>query len=365
MTAEQPSRGRREPSRGRIEPSSGPDEPSGARAAADRTPVAILGSGNIGTDLLLKLLRSPILEPVLVAGIDPSSDGLALARARGVATVSDGIDGLLREAPGARIAFDATSARAHIRQAAALAEAGILSVDLTPAARGPYVVPPVNLGEHLDAPDVNLISCGGQATVPIVAAASRVGPVEYAEIVSTVASRSAGPGTRQNIDEFTETTASALVRVGGARHGKAIIILNPAEPPLMMANTIHMRIPAAQDQRNAIAASLREMVVTVAGYVPGYRLRADPVFEGDRVSVYVEVAGAGDYLPTYAGNLDIMTAAAVATGEQMAAALRARSLPTGSSTAGSSSAGSSPAGPPGAAARVGSERLAEVREPAA
>ena len=285
---------------------------------AERVPVAILGSGNIGTDLLLKLLRSPVLQPVIVAGIDPASEGLAIARSHGVATVSDGIDGLLREQSGVRIVFDATSARAHVRHAPVLKEAGVVAIDLTPAARGPYVVPVVNLGAHASSPNVNLISCGGQATVPIVAAAAQVAAVEYAEIVSTIASKSAGPGTRQNIDEFTETTAAGLVSVGGAASGKAIIILNPAEPPILMTNTIHMRIPAAAERRDDLHASLLAMVDDVASYVPGYRLRADPVFDGERVSVYVEVTGAGDYLPVYAGNLDIMTAAAVATGERLA-----------------------------------------------
>jgi acetaldehyde dehydrogenase len=288
-----------------------------------RVEVAILGSGNIGTDLLFKMCRSDVLLPVLMAGIDPYSEGLALAREMGVRTTSDGIDGILREAPGVRIVFDATSAKAHVRHARMLAEAGIIAVDLTPAARGPYVVPAVNLGEHLQAGNVNLVSCGGQATVPIVAAAARVTEVEYAEIVSTIASRSAGPGTRQNIDEFTVTTAAGLVRVGGAKRGKAIIILNPAEPPIMMVNTVHMRVPAAQERRDELRASILEMVREVSGYVPGYRLRADPVFDGERVSVFLEVSGAGDYLPKYAGNLDIMTAAAVATGEQLARHLAA------------------------------------------
>jgi acetaldehyde dehydrogenase len=283
-----------------------------------RVPVGILGSGNIGTDLLLKLLRSPVLEPVIVAGIDPASDGLAIARSHGVATVSDGIDGLLREAPQLRMVFDATSARSHVRHAPVLERAGVIAIDLTPAARGPYVVPVVNLGAHSSAPNVNLISCGGQATVPVVAAAARVAPVEYAEIVSTIASKSAGPGTRQNIDEFTETTAAGLVSVGGAASGKAIIILNPAEPPILMTNTVHMRIPAAGEKEAELRASLLAMVAEVASYVPGYRLRADPVFDGNRVSVFLEVTGAGDYLPVYAGNLDIMTAAAVATGERLA-----------------------------------------------
>ena len=283
-----------------------------------RMPVAVLGSGNIGTDLLYKLCRSAVLEPMLVAGIDASSEGLALARSMGVATVSDGIDGLLREVPQARIVFDATSAKAHVRHAKALAEAGIVAIDLTPAARGPYVVPVVNLDEHADAPNVNLVSCGGQATVPMVAAVSRITDVTYAEIVSTIASKSAGPGTRQNIDEFTETTAAGLVRVGGAARGKAIIILNPADPPIMMVNTVHMRVPDAQERQAEIERSIHQMAEEVASYVPGYRLRADPVFDGDRVSVFLEVAGAGDYLPKFAGNLDIMTAAAVATAERLA-----------------------------------------------
>ena len=285
---------------------------------SERVPVGILGSGNIGTDLLYKLRRSPTLEPVMVAGIDPYSEGLALARELGVGTVSDGIDGLLREGGDVRLVFDATSAKAHVRHAHALADAKIVAIDLTPAARGPYVVPPVNLGEHLDAGNVNLVSCGGQATVPMVAAAARVTDVTYAEIVSTIASASAGPGTRQNIDEFTETTAAGLVRVGGAQSGKAIIILNPADPPIMMVNTVHMRVPLAEEKRDELHASIVKMVGEVASYVPGYRLRADPVFDGERVSVFLEVAGAGDYLPKYAGNLDIMTAAAVATGERLA-----------------------------------------------
>ncbi len=288
------------------------------RVMNGRVPVAILGSGNIGTDLLYKLRRSPTLEPVMVAGIDPYSEGLALARELGVPTVSDGIDGLLREAGDVRLVFDATSAKAHVRHAHALADAKIVAIDLTPAARGPYVVPPVNLGEHLDAANVNLVSCGGQATVPMVAAAARVTDVSYAEIVSTIASASAGPGTRQNIDEFTETTAAGLVRVGGARRGKAIIILTPADPPIMMVNTVHMRIPLAEEKREELQRSILAMVEEVATYVPGYRLRAAPVFDGERVSVFLEVAGAGDYLPKYAGNLDIMTAAAVATGERLA-----------------------------------------------
>jgi acetaldehyde dehydrogenase (acetylating) len=291
-------------------------------ALGGRLPVAILGSGNIGTDLLYKLRRSTTLEPVMVAGIDPYSEGLALARELGVGTVSDGIDGLLREAGDVLLVFDATSARAHVRHAHALAEAKIVAIDLTPAARGPYVVPPVNLGEHLDAKNVNLVSCGGQATIPVVAAINKVQPVKYAEIVATIASLSAGPGTRQNIDEFTQTTAAGLVEMGGAKRGKAIIVLNPAEPPILMRNTVYAMVD--QPDAAAISKSIDEMVRTVSSYVPGYRLRAEPLYDGNKVTVFVEVEGAGDYLPTYSGNLDIMTAAAVKVGEEFAKHLLAK-----------------------------------------
>ncbi|MEW6471033.1 MAG: acetaldehyde dehydrogenase (acetylating) [Actinomycetota bacterium] len=277
----------------------------------------ILGSGNIGTDLLAKLLRSDVLEVVGMAGIDPDSDGLARARAAGVETSAAGIDWVVDHAPAGAIVFDATSAAAHRTHAPRLAEAGLQSVDLTPAHLGPTVVPVVNLADHVDAPDVNLITCGGQATIPIVHAVARVTPVPYAEIVSAVASVSAGPGTRQNIDEFTEATARGLEEIGGAERGKAIIILNPADPPILMRNTVFCELPAEAD-RDAVAASIAAMVDEVAAYVPGYRLTTSPVFEEDRVAVFLEVAGAGDYLPTYAGNLDIMTAAATRVGEELA-----------------------------------------------
>lgn len=287
--------------------------------------VAILGSGNIGTDLMYKILKHAAhMELVLVAGIDPQSEGLARARSLGIETSTDGIRAVL-EHPEVRIVFDATSARAHLRHARALREAGKVAVDLTPAAVGPYVVPPVNFGQHLDAPNVNLITCGGQATIPLVHAVARVTPVLYAEIVSTVASRSAGPGTRQNIDEFTFTTARGLEAIGGARHGKAIIILNPAEPPIMMRNTLYVVPEADEVDEEAVNRSLEAMVAEVQQYVPGYRLKP-PVYDrrltpwGEKpvVVLLLLVEGAGDFLPTYAGNLDIMTAAALRVGELFA-----------------------------------------------
>ena len=287
--------------------------------------VAILGSGNIGTDLMYKILKHAAhMELVLVAGIDPQSEGLARARSLGIETSTDGIRAVLAH-PEVRIVFDATSARAHLRHARALREAGKVAVDLTPAAVGPYVVPPVNFGQHLDAPNVNLITCGGQATIPLVHAVARVTPVLYAEIVSTVASRSAGPGTRQNIDEFTFTTARGLEAIGGARHGKAIIILNPAEPPIMMRNTLYVVPEADEVDEEAVNRSLEAMVAEVQQYVPGYRLKP-PVYDrrltpwGEKpvVVLLLLVEGAGDFLPTYAGNLDIMTAAALRVGELFA-----------------------------------------------
>lgn len=287
-----------------------------------RVKAAILGSGNIGTDLLYKALRSEVIEPAWMVGIDPASDGLARARALGVRTTADGLDGLLPHIDDVKLVFDATSAYAHIHMWRRLQEHDVRVVDLTPAAVGPYCIPPVNLGEHLDSGvrNVNMVTCGGQATVPIVAAVSRVQEVEYAEIVATVASRSAGPGTRNNIDEFTRTTAGAVVELGGARRGKAIIILNPAEPPLIMRDTIHC-LTAGEPDAEAITASIRAMVREVQRYVPGYTLR-NVVFEGRRVTTFVEVEGLGDYLPPYAGNLDIMTAAALRTGEVWAERLR-------------------------------------------
>ncbi|MEV7230382.1 acetaldehyde dehydrogenase (acetylating) [Polymorphospora sp. NPDC051019] len=300
------------------------------------TGVAVIGSGNIGTDLMIKVLRlSESLRMVAMVGIDPDSDGLARARRLGVATTAEGIDGLLAmpEFADVEVVFDATSAGAHKRHAELLRERGRLVVDLTPAAVGPYVIPPVNLDEHLGEPNVNMVTCGGQATVPIVAAVGRVTPVAYAEIVASIASRSAGPGTRANIDEFTETTARAIEVVGGARAGKAIIVLNPADPPLLMRDTVYCLCPDRDVDRAAIAASVEAMVATVAEYVPGYRLKQtvqfDDVsahvpalgghFEGVQVSVFLEVSGAGHYLPAYAGNLDIMTSAALRTAERMVA----------------------------------------------
>ena len=279
---------------------------------------AIIGSGNIGTDLLYKLRRSAVLAPAWMVGVDPASDGLARARSLGVKTTAEGVDGLVPHlaADGVKVVFDATSAAAHVQNWRRLAEHDVLVVDLTPAAIGPYCIPPVNLTEHLGTGqrNVNMVTCGGQATVPMVAAVSRVQPVAYAEIVATVASRSAGPGTRHNIDEFTRTTAGAVVQLGGARRGKAIIILNPADPPLIMRDTIHC-LTVDEPDVAAITESVRAMVREVQRYVPGYRLKNGPIVDGKRVTTFVEVEGLGDYLPPYAGNLDIMTAAALRTGE--------------------------------------------------
>jgi acetaldehyde dehydrogenase len=298
---------------------------------------AIIGSGNIGTDLMIKILRhGEHLEMAAMVGIDPNSDGLARARRLGVATTHEGVDGLIAmpEFAAIDVVFDATSASAHIHNDAKLraAKPGIRVVDLTPAAIGPYCVPVVNLESHLDKGNVNMVTCGGQATIPMVAAVSRVAKVHYAEIVASIASKSAGPGTRANIDEFTETTSRALETVGGAAKGKAIIILNPAEPPLMMRDTVYVLCEEA-DQRQ-IAASVEEMAAAVQAWVPGYRLKQQVQFEsivaqlpgignfsGLKVSIYLEVEGAAHYLPAYAGNLDIMTSAALATGERIAQAL--------------------------------------------
>lgn len=293
-----------------------------------RIKVAILGTGNIGSDLMFKILKNPgRLELALLAGIDPASDGLARAKSLGVAVSHEGLDAILR-APDIRIVFDATSAKAHMRHAPALAAAGKIAIDLTPAARGPAVVPPANLRAHLGAANVNLITCGGQATIPLVHAVSRVTPVDYAEMVSTVASRSAGPGTRQNIDEFTVTTARGLETIGGAKAAKAIIILNPAEPPILMRNTIYV-MPAGDLDEAAVTRSVEQTAAAVRAYVPGYRLKGPPVFDtvktssGPRriVTLLLEVEGAGDYLPKYAGNLDIMTASACRVAQAFAARL--------------------------------------------
>ncbi len=283
---------------------------------ADKVRAAIIGSGNIGTDLMLKLQDSEVIELTAMVGIDPDSEGLVMARARGVTTTSDGFDGFLDLEQDIDIAFEATSAKIHAANAPRLKELGKLAIDMTPAAVGPYVVPYVNFGDVLGEPNVNLITCGGQATIPIVAAVSRVSPVRYAEIVATTASKSAGPGTRQNIDEFTRTTADGVVRIGGAGKGKAIIILNPADPPITMRNTVYTQVE--EMDREAILESIRETVERVQSYVPGYRLRIDPVFYDDYLVTTLEVEGAGMYLPKYAGNLDIMTAAARAVGEQFA-----------------------------------------------
>ena len=282
---------------------------------------ALIGPGNIGTDLLAKLQRSPVLEPVWMVGIDPASDGLKKARELGIKTTAEGVDGLLPhvKADGIQIAFDATSAYAHAETSRKLTELGVMVIDLTPAAIGPFCVPPVNLQEHIGKREmnVNMVTCGGQATIPMVFAVSRVQAVDYAEIVATVSSRSAGPGTRKNIDEFTRTTASAVAKVGGAKKGKAIIIITPADPPLIMRDTVHCLVEGKPDEA-AITASVHTMVKEVQKYVPGYRLVNGPVFDGNRVSIYLEVEGLGDYLPKYAGNLDIMTAAAARTAEMFA-----------------------------------------------
>jgi len=300
--------------------------------------VAIIGSGNIGTDLMIKVLRhGQHLEMGAMVGIDPNSDGLARASRLGVPTTSGGIEGLVAmpNFGDIRIAFDATSAGAHAHHAKVLRQHGVQVIDLTPAAIGPFVVPVVNLFEHVEAPNVNMVTCGGQATIPIVAAVSRVAPVHYAEIVASIASRSAGPGTRANIDEFTETTSKAIETVGGAARGKAIIVLNPAEPPLMMRDTVYC-LTDEDAHTAAIADSIEAMVAAVAGYVPGYRLKQAVQFDrytadsllalhandrraGLKVSVFLEVEGAAHYLPSYAGNLDIMTSAALAAAEQIAA----------------------------------------------
>lgn len=284
---------------------------------------AIVGSGNIGTDLLHKLVRSPLVEPRWMVGVDPGSAGLRRAAELGLRTSADGVDGLLGQDERPDLVFEATSAAVHRAHAPRYAAAGIRAIDLTPAAVGPAVVPPVNLDAHLGEPNLNLITCGGQATIPLVHAVSRVAPVSYAEIVASVASVSAGPGTRANIDEFTRTTGAGIESIGGAGRGKAIIVLNPADPPMIMRDTVFCAVPPDSDT-DAIGESITRMVAGIAEYVPGYRLLSEPQFDlADdhvRVATFVEVAGAADFLPPYSGNLDIMTAAAVRVGEQLAAA---------------------------------------------
>ncbi|WP_439568704.1 acetaldehyde dehydrogenase (acetylating) [Sphingopyxis sp.] len=307
-----------------------------------KTKVAIIGSGNIGTDLMIKIMRlSDTLEMAAFVGIDPESDGLKRAARLGVPITADGLDGLVAMPGFADIAivFDATSAGAHQRHSAVLIAHGKRVVDLTPAAIGPYTIPPVNGDAHLDAANVNMVTCGGQATIPIVAAVNRVAKVHYGEIVASIASKSAGPGTRANIDEFTETTSRAIATVGGAARGKAIIVLNPAEPPLIMRDTVYCLCD--DGDRDAIAKSIEAMVADVQAYVPGYRLKQAVQFEsigsnaplripemggsftGLKVSVFLEVEGAAHYLPAYAGNLDIMTSAALKTAEKIAQRLAA------------------------------------------
>jgi acetaldehyde/propanal dehydrogenase len=282
---------------------------------------AIIGPGNIGTDLLYKLLRSDVLEPVWMVGVDPTSEGLARAKDLGLKTTDQGVDGLVPhvEADGIQIAFDATSAYVHADNSRKLNALGVLMIDLTPAAIGPYCVPPANLAQLAghNVMNVNMVTCGGQATIPMVYAVSRVQAVDYAEIIATVASKSVGPGTRKNIDEFTRTTSGAVAKVGGAKTGKAINVINPAEPPLMMRDTIYCETAEEPDPQ-AITQSVHDMIAEVQKYVPGYRLKNGPTFEGRKVSIFLEVEGLGDFLPKYAGNLDIMTAAAARTAEMFA-----------------------------------------------
>ena len=284
--------------------------------------VAVIGPGNIGSDLMYKVMRSRHLEMVLMAGI-VESEGIQRARSLGIKTSLDGVHAVVSD-ESVRIVFDATSARAHLVAAPLLKEAGKLTFDLTPAAIGPYVVPSVNLDAVRGEPNLNMVTCGGQATVPIVNAIHRAAGAIYAEIVACIASKSAGPGTRQNIDEFTQTTARALTKVGGAKEGKALIVLNPAEPPMMMTNTIYVEVEDPDER--AIAAAVAARVREIQEYVPGYRVRVPPIVDGNRVTTIIEVEGAGDFLPTYSGNLDIMNSAAVAAAERLAQELLAEGV---------------------------------------
>jgi acetaldehyde/propanal dehydrogenase len=288
---------------------------------SNKIKAAIIGPGNIGTDLLVKAMRSEVIEPVWMVGVVADSPGLVRAAELGLKTTADGVDGMLptMRKDGVQICFDATSAYVHAENSRKVNELGAVMIDLTPAAIGPYCVPTVNLDEVVAARamNVNMVTCGGQATIPLVAAVSRVQAVAYGEIVATVSSKSAGPGTRKNIDEFTRTTAGGISSVGGADEGKAIIVINPAEPPLIMRDTIHCLTKELPDEQ-AITRSVLEMIEAVQEYVPGYTLKNGPVFDGNRVSIYMEVEGLGDFLPKYAGNLDIMTAAGLRTAEMYA-----------------------------------------------
>lgn len=288
---------------------------------SNKIKAAIIGPGNIGTDLLMKAMRSEVIEPVWMVGVIPDSPGLARAQEMGLKTTAEGVDGMVphMKEDGVQICFDATSAYVHEENSRKVNEQGAVMIDLTPAAIGPFCVPPVNLAEAVaqQAMNVNMVTCGGQATIPLVAAVSRVQPVAYGEIVATVSSKSAGPGTRKNIDEFTRTTSKGIEVCGGAKEGKAIIIINPAEPPLIMRDTIHCLTVDEPDEA-AIRQSVEDMIKEVQRYVPGYTLKNGPVFDGKRVSIYMEVEGLGDFLPKYAGNLDIMTAAGLRTAEMYA-----------------------------------------------
>jgi acetaldehyde dehydrogenase len=286
----------------------------------DKIKVAILGPGNIGSDLMYKIMRSRRLKMEMMAGI-VDSPGIRRAKSLGIRTTTDGIRPILDD-PQIRIVFDSTGAKPHMEHAPLLEQAGKVAVDLTPAAIGPYVVPAVNIDDLADAPNLNMVTCGGQATVPIVHAIHRVAGARYAEIVACISSKSAGPGTRQNIDEFTRTTARALCVVGGAKRGKAIIILNPADPPLLMTDTVFVEVENPDEK--AIRESVEDMLAAIQKYVPGYRLRVPPVIEENKVTTIIEVEGAGDFLPKYAGNLDIMTAAAAGVGEAIAARMQGR-----------------------------------------